>query len=122
MDFVIDFSKPFEKAAFIASLNKLKGEQVIFIKKKSKQRSGQQNKYYWVVLEYISESTGFTPFELHVLFREQFLSWVQVGDDFSFSTTGLTTEQFSGYIDLIRTFAETFLGVICPDAQSFVRK
>lgn len=122
MDLVIDFSKPLEKAAFIASLNDLKGEQVIFIKKKSKRRSMQQNKYYWVILEYISESTGFTPFELHTLFREQFLSWVRVEDDFKFSTTDLTTEQFSEYIDLIRAFAETFLEVICPDAQSVIRK
>ena len=122
MDLVIDFSKPFEKAAFIASLSDLKGEQVIFIKKKSKKRSVQQNKYYWVILEYISESTGFTPFELHTLFREEFIPWVKFDDDFKFSTTDLTTDQFGEYIDLVRTFAETFLGVITPEANSVIRK
>lgn len=120
-DLVINFDNPLEKQALYASLKELKGVQVIKIKKKSKGRSLQENKYYWgVVLPYIADYTGQSAYILHEHFKNQFIPLVKFTDDYRLSTSDMTHDQIWEYIDMIRQFAKDFLGLAIPDPDGVI--
>jgi hypothetical protein len=91
-------------------------------------RSQQANRYYWgVVLEGLSDYTGYTPEELHELMKCKFLpkdkaftngngivieSYVIGG-----STTELDTQAFSDYVNKIRDWASSALNCYIPEAD-----
>lgn len=84
----------------------------------SDSRSLKQNAYYWsVVLELLSEETGFTPVEVHEALKAKFLPsrtapWKDLPIP-SRSTTDLTTKEFEEYMAQVRTWAAQ-LGVLIP--------
>ena len=89
-------------------------------------RSQQQSRFYWgVVLATLSEHTGYRPEELHELMKAKFNTRTvseadEAGDivdveEWSGSTTALSTPAFSRYVDAIRTWAATELGCVIPD-------
>ena len=88
----------------VASLN---GKDIeITLGKPSKQRSNQENRYYWgVVIKLISEHTGYTADEAHDAMRLKFLR----NNDGKLitlkSTTKLSTVEFEAYMSSIRQFA-----------------
>lgn len=131
------------REAFIAHNNK---RITITVKRFHRPRSNQQNKYYWgVVLEIISEYTGYSPEEVHEMMRAKFLSHVlkmkikrrakaakelhakrknkkpipkAIWIRVSKSTTDLTTVQFEKYLEKIKRFAATKLdGLYIPDPE-----
>jgi hypothetical protein len=92
------------------------GEVFINIGKnrRKKQRSDNQNAYYWgVCLQLISDHTGESTEDLHDHFRVRFLMH---GERFARpkSTTSLTTAEFEDYLAKIRLFAQQDLNVFIP--------
>lgn len=82
--------------------------------KRNKQRSNNQNAYYWsIVLQLISDHTGETVEDLHDHFRVRFL---MRGEKFArpVSTTSLSVSEFEDYLSKIRMFASQDLNVFIP--------
>jgi hypothetical protein len=85
-------------------------------------RSSQANRYYFFILGLISEHTGYEKDELHELFKKKFnpitVSLAKEEEVVGGSTTKMNSKVFSEYVERIRRFAETELGVITPDPES----
>ena len=83
-------------------------------------RSNTQNSFYWgVVLETIAADTGHTSEEIHEVFKAQFLprKFVTVGFtevQLPKSTTELSTIEFEQYLEQIRAWCSTELGISIP--------
>jgi hypothetical protein len=126
IDILINFDSNEDKQKLFGVLKHLKGLQAISIKKHRAQRSGAQLRYYWsVVVAYVSEETGFTRDETHQLMGKMFLKYAKLMPDgteqyFVRSTSSLTTKEMTDYIEQIRTFAITELGVYVPDPNEIV--
>lgn len=105
-------------------LSKFEGKDVVVtVEKKNNKRSLPQNKYMWLCLEYISESTGHAPDDLHRLFKGMFLPRKEVmlnGKKYSLagSTTDLTKGQFVEY--MMRITAEAAdMGIVLPSPEEY---
>ena len=87
-------------------------------------RSNAQNSYYFgVVVNILADYTGYTQEEMHSYLKRRFLAphEVIIGDDsqtISPSTTKLSTEEFTAYIEAIRRWAAMDLGLSIPDPRS----
>lgn len=72
-------------------------------------RSKNENNYYWQVLAWLSDETGYTPNELHELFKGMFLKkHIEIkGKEYTVirSTSDLTTTEFEDYLSKIRQLA-----------------
>lgn len=83
-------------------------------------RSKSQNAYYWSVpLTILAESTGHTTEEVHDAVKEMFLprKFVKLGNhevQTHKSTTELDTDEFEKYLEQIRAWASTELGITIP--------
>lgn len=90
-----------------------------------KDRSSNQNRYYWgVIIDLLSEHTGFNRDEMHEVLKHKFLRrtlWVPKKDGvkeqsiITYSTTDLTTKQFEEFLAAIRMWASQDLGVCIPE-------
>ena len=82
---------------------------------KKETRSEKQNRYYWgVVLKIIGDDTGYTPDEIHQLMQKEFLKYTHKGEVFFRSTTSLNTKEMEQYLEQVRRFASTELGIFVP--------
>ncbi len=92
-------------------LNNLREKQVdVVIRPFYRKRSLSYNAYYWgVVLDMISKHTGYTPQELHGLFKILFLKKIIVigGKEWQSteSTAKLNNVRFGKYVEQVRQFA-----------------
>lgn len=109
---------------FHSYLHSLEGEEVeINVKKRRKIRGRNQNALYWVYLQLLSEDTGYTPQELHDLFKEAFIPAEKITafglESTKYkTTTDMSPMEFSDYIKNI----EEKTGINCPseeDAANF---
>ncbi len=97
-------------------LSTLDGQAVeIVVRKKRKQRSIQENRYYrGVVVPFFAEFTGYDNEEAHLALRQRFLSTT---DDHGFmrirSTTELSTIEFEEYMTKCRKLGDE-LGFYVP--------
>lgn len=85
-------------------------------------RSNEQNRYYWgVVLEALSDLTGYTPEEMHEWCKSKWLSYsIDIDGNLQViakSTTDLDTLEFTNYIEKIRDFAASNLGEHIPSPE-----
>ena len=98
----------------------------VTVKRLYANRSLQQSKFYWaVVVEMLSDYTGFTPDEMHEWLKMKFIpKRLAVADGngeivgefvLGGSTRKLTTVQFEHYITTIREWAAIDLGVVIPE-------
>ncbi|QDT46213.1 hypothetical protein Pan258_02300 [Symmachiella dynata] len=84
-------------------------------------RSSQQNRYYWsVVLGTIAAETAHTPEEIHEWAKAWFLPRTFItmkGREYEVgkSTTSLSTEEFSRYVEQIKAWAGSELSISIPD-------
>lgn len=93
--------------------------------KATKDRSNEQNRYYWgVVIDLISEHTGFNREEMHEVLKHKFLRqtvWVPLRNGIkeqsiiTKSTTKLTTLQFEEYLREIRQWAAEEMSISLPE-------
>lgn len=96
---------------------------------KSTIRSNPQNSYYWgVVIELISEHTGFTLDEVHEILKHKFLAKrvfiksAQEYVDITKSTTILSTVEMEEFLSQIRRWAVIDLGISIPEPNEIPMK
>ena len=112
---------PDNKQRYLSDLAKLEGKcGSIELKRESKPRSNQQNRYYWgCVINILSDELGYTPNETHDSMRKEFL--VEKGKDGKpdkiRSTTSLNTIEMENYMENIRKWAVAFNGTYIPDPE-----
>jgi hypothetical protein len=106
--------------AYLVYLASLEGKRIeLILKKRKSQRSLAQNSYYWgVVIEILSNHTGYESEEMHEALKVKFLS---EGTDEKTglikvkSTAKMNTDEFIKYTDKIIRWAAQDLGVFIPD-------
>jgi len=112
--------RPFDRLKFIQAFLKHEGQIVgVTVERKKQNRSLQQNKYMWLILGIISEETGHEPEELHAYFKQKFnyIHSESFNEMIPGSTTKLSTNEFTNYIEKIKVFAADRLGLYIPDAN-----
>ena len=85
---------------------------------KKKERSLEQNSYYWGVVIKILEDDGpgYSKDEWHEALKAKFLTYENVpGIPTQLSTTQLSTIEFEIYLEKIRRWAASFLGINIPE-------
>ena len=109
---IIIFDRPNEAYGY---LQDLEGKYVeVVVRKERSERSNNQNKYYWgVVLQLLSDHTGYTTEEMHCICKQQFLL-IHGQFDYVKSTTKLNTVEFEEYLDKIKNWSAV-LGVNIPN-------
>jgi hypothetical protein len=126
IDLLINFDKEDDKRKLFSILRNLKGSFAVSLKKNKPTRSLAQSRYYWgVVLAYLSEETGFTKDEAHQLMQRMFLKYAKdvsegKSEMFVRSTTSLNTIEMNEYIEQIRIFAVSELGIYIPEPNEIV--
>jgi hypothetical protein len=104
---------------YLVQISRLEGQRIeVVLRKQKSTRSINQNNYYWgVVLELLSDN-GNTPDEWHEMCRQMFLkSFKTVNNkeiEFARSTTKLNTTEFEEYLEKIRRWAATELNCFIP--------
>lgn len=106
-----------EQNAFENHARKFSGKRVILtLRQYRKQRSNNQNRYYWgVVIHLLSEDTGETPERIHDAMRLKFL--LRKGKKFPIlkSSSELNTSEFEDYLSKIRSWASVEMGINIPE-------
>jgi hypothetical protein len=92
-----------------------------------KDRSSQQNRYYWgTVLKIISDYTGYSQNDLHDLFKSTFLpsKMIVIGGknkSITTSTAELTTVEFEQYISDVMQYAIESLSLYIPSPNEVLK-
>jgi hypothetical protein len=106
------------KDSYIDYLSGMEGKRVgVAIHKERKSRSDQQNRYYWgVVCKILGDHLGYTPDEMHDIYREKFLKipGEEGRPDRIGSTASLSTAEFETYQEQVRMWASQEFGVYIP--------
>jgi hypothetical protein len=94
----------------IKAIQELEGIYDITIAKYKKDRTASQNKLMWLWLGIISNDTGESPENLHQVFKLRFLGTEKIQSmgysiEIPKSTTKLTTQEFTDYLDKIEGLA-----------------
>lgn len=107
---VLDYPDYFK--SYIRNLN---GRIMLVLRRPKKPRSLNENNYYWgVIIQMISDETGMTPEETHEALKWKFLR-KQVGNIFTVKSTAvLDTVGFEEYLMQCRVFAQTELNINVP--------
>lgn len=112
---------PAQKLTIAGYLRNRDGKTVnVTLSRPTTVRSTSQNRLYWgVVVATIATETGHTPEEIHSVLKQMFLPrrFVVVGKsehELHKTTTELTTEEFTLYLEQIRAWAGTELGIRLP--------
>ncbi len=104
------------------------GPVEITVERKHATRSTNQNAWYWSqVVGLVAEHTGYTPDEIHEIYKAKFIpKELAIADGngevvmevvIGGSSAKLDTAQFSDYCERIREWAAT-LGVVIPDPNT----
>lgn len=110
----------FDQRAYDIQVKRLEGKDIqITIAKRQYKRSDRQNRYYFgVVVDIIGNELGYSPEEIHELLKALFLKTKIPfkGNEVEIvkSTTALNTQEFEEYLEKIRIWASTELGVVIP--------
>lgn len=94
----------------------LEGKEVeVVVRKWKKERSNNQNRYYWgVVIKLLSEYLGYTDEEMHDALKMLFLKDESRKVPTLRSTTELNTVEFEKYLENIRMWAAQMFGFYIP--------
>jgi hypothetical protein len=118
-----------DRGVFAQALKAMRdGEVLVRIERAKATRSGQQNRWYWgCVVKLVADHTGYTPDEIHEIYKAKFIPKElaildgngDVTDKFVLggSTTQLSVEDFASYCERIREWAADELDVYIPDPQ-----
>ena len=95
------------------------GKYMIKISEYVDERTIDQNKFYWKLLEIIANEIGYEPEEMHEVYKYKFLQKTFTDSNGNLirgvsSTTKLNVKEFTEYIDKIRRHAET-LNISMPE-------
>jgi len=90
-------------------------EVEVIVRKLKKERSNEQNRYYWgVVIKLLSEHIGYIDEEMHEALKLKFLRDDSRKIPTLRSTTDLTTIEFEEYLEKIRIWAAQELNCYIP--------
>lgn len=116
------------RRAFDASVSGLRDgwEVELTVKRLRATRSLEQNAYYWgVVVQMLSEHTGYTPEDIHELLKAKFIpkrlavcdgnGVIQGEFVLAGSTRSMNKLEFGEYMDSVRQWAADALDVVIPD-------
>ena len=118
------------RKTFAAALKRMRdGEVRVTVERTRAARSDQQNRWYWgVIVDLLSEHTGFTPDEMHEVLKAKFMPKRlavtdgngEIKGEFVIggTTTKLDKVAFGEYCEAIRTWAAEELGVVIPDPDT----
>ena len=118
MKFVINEDK--DKQSLINYLKELGNDYVVDVKKQRNNRSNMQNSYYWkCIVQGLAEELGYFPDEMHDILKVKFSSEWQsieindktIGLQVVKSTATIDTKAFEVYVDQIRIWALSELGI-----------
>ena len=123
MDFTIKTEQ--DRQAVIEYVSKLditRREYEAKIVKKTEKRTLAQNRLYYLWLNCISAETGNEVEDLHEYLKRTFLGTryrIIYGEGIttSFSTTDLSTEQFTEYLEKVQRWANVEQGIILPNPE-----
>ena len=90
----------------------------VTVKKVTRKRTLPMNRYYWgVVVDYVSEYTGYTPPEAHEALKFEFASGRDpaTGLIVTESTTSMSIPRFQKYVEEIQMFASENWELVIPD-------
>jgi hypothetical protein len=110
-----------DKDKYFGWVDKLKDGTHVFVTvekiTREKQRSLDQNAYYWgVVVKILAGETGYTKDEMHEALKVKFLTYENVkGIPTVLSTANLNTKQFEVYLEMVRRWAAMDLGIVIPE-------
>jgi hypothetical protein len=95
------------------------------ISRKTESRTISQNKLYWLWLTCVEQETGNDKELLHLYFKNKYLPKKEIVlidevIELPGSTTGLTTEQFSRYLEKINIFAGSELAIELPHPEDLI--
>lgn len=92
------------------------GKMIVVVRKDRKNRSDDQNRYYWgVIIDILGNHFGYTPDEMHEAIKLKFLrKKIGRGPETVGSTTVLDTKEFSELVDKIIIWAQTEFDVKIP--------
>ncbi|HCJ67017.1 MAG TPA: hypothetical protein DHV62_06760 [Elusimicrobia bacterium] len=97
-------------------LNFANKEVQVVVSIPKKQRSNEENRYYWgVVIKILSEHIGYTDEEIHEALKLKFLKDESREIPILRSTASLTTVEFEEYLEKIRMWAAQELNCIIPE-------
>lgn len=103
---------------YLVHLSALNGKQIeLVLRKQRKQRSIQQNAAYWgIVVEILSNHTGYDKETMHQALKSKFASRIdpKTGLRIIESTAKMGTERFNRYYAEIQQWASEFLGCYIP--------
>ena len=126
MNLYCNFDVEYSKRLLYANLSKLSGEYSLDVRKKKDKRSVAFNRYYWgVVLKMIVEEVqgvddGIDKDRMHEIMKYTFLK-----EEYANPVTGeivvsmkdthdMPTEDFKRYVESVRGWAYSFLGIVIP--------
>lgn len=118
MNFVIKNNQ--DKQMLFNYLKELGNDYIVKVKKQRNNRSTMQNNYYWAcIVQPLAAELGYFPDELHDTLKVKFSSeWesIEINDKIIGlqkvnSTTQMNSKEFEVYVDQIRIWALTELGV-----------
>ena len=127
----INFGDAAAKSAFVRQVLVLDGIFDVSITKRKRKRTDQQNKFLWAVV-YTSVAEGFREAsgelvsvdDVHIEMKKRFLGKTVVNRETVEelcvkmpTSTALSVEEFSEYVEKIARFAAEFLGTIVPSAS-----
>jgi hypothetical protein len=96
-------------------------EVKVLISRAKKNRSNPQNNYLrGVVYPLISENTGYTNEEVHDAMKYKFLMTEDSPLVRVRSTASLSTIEFEAYLEQIKTWASSELGIVIPNPNDIV--
>ena len=106
------------------ALAAFRGREVqVLIEPKSKRRSDRQNAYYWgVIIETLSDRTGYSPEEMHEALKNKFLGFYdkKTGLRVVSSSAEQNTVEFENYLSQIRAWAcENGIFIPLPNEQIY---
>lgn len=108
---------------YLVTLSRLEGQDIeLTIKKQRQVRSLQQNAYYWsVVVAILADYFGYEPDELHDELKLKFNpkhSKIDYDKTYGGTTTKMSTQEFSDYIDRVIRWASLEYNIVIPTAES----
>lgn len=111
-----------DRSSFDSHVASLEGVVEIIVRRPRKQRSKQENSYYWaVIIKIVSKETGALPEDVHYEFKRRFL---RIGGTDLFpvlkSTTELTTLEAEDFYSQCRMFAASELGIQIPLPNEYI--
>lgn len=106
----------YNREKFLEYVATLDGDVLLSVKKRRRNRSDNQNRYYWgVVIEILAKDLGYHAEEMHDALKWKFLRKEERPElPTTYSTSMLSTAEMEEYLAGVRLWAAAELGIVIP--------